>query len=85
MNKNHEPLLDKLVSIQNWLRPALTPVLYNRDYRRLVDDLEKLDQALKASGLEAKAIEFALENLPEGASQKQRSRRVPSLPSMSCA
>ena len=64
MNKNHEPLLDNLVSIQNWLRPELTPVLENRDHKRLVDDLKELDQSLKASGLEAKAIKCALENLP---------------------
>ena len=76
MNKNNEPSLDNLVFIQNWLRPALTPVLENRDHRRLVDDLEKLDQSLKASGLEAKAIECALENLPEGLSPKQRNRRA---------
>ncbi len=76
MIKNTEPLLDNLVSIQNWLRPALTPVLHNRDHRRLVDELETLDQALKVSGLEDKAIKFALENLPEGASPKQRNRRA---------
>ena len=76
MNKNHEPPLDNLVFIQNWLRPALTPVLHNRDHKRLVDELEKLDQALKNSGLETKAIEFALESLPEGASARQLNRRA---------
>lgn len=76
MNKNSEPLLSNTVSIQNWLRPALTPVLHNRDYRRLVDDLEKIDQALKSSGLETKAIEYALDSMPEGASAKQLKRRA---------
>lgn len=76
MKKNSEPLLDNPVFIQNWLRPALTPVLHNRDHKRLVGDLERIDQALKASELEAKAIEFALENLPEGVSPKQRNRRA---------
>ena len=76
MTKNSEPIPDNNVFIQSWLRPALTPVLNNRDHQRLVDDLEKLDQDLKASGLEAKAIEFALEKLPEGASTKQRNRRA---------
>ena len=76
MNKNHEPPLDNLVFIQNWLRPVLTPVLRNRDHKRLVDELEKLDQALKSSRLETKAIEFALESLPEGASVKQLNRRA---------
>ena len=76
MNKNYESPLDNLVFIQNWLRPALTPVLHNRDHKRLVADLETLDQNLKASELETKAIEFALESLPEGASAKQRNRRA---------
>ena len=76
MNKNNEPPLDNLVFIQNWLRPALTPVLKNRDHRRLVDDLEKLDQSLKTCALEAKAIKFAIESLPQGASAKQRNRRA---------
>ena len=76
MIKNTEPPLNDLVSIQSWLRPALTPVLHNRDHKRLVDDLEKLDQALKTSGLETKAIEFALESLPEDASLRQRNQRA---------
>lgn len=76
MTKNSEPILDNLVFIQSWLRPALTPVLHNRDHQRLVDDLEKLDQDLKASGLETKAIKFALENLEKGVSPKQRNRRA---------
>lgn len=50
--------------------------MHNRDHRRMVDDLKKLDQSLKTSGLETKAIEFALDNLPEGASAKQRNRRA---------
>ena len=76
MSKNNEPLLNHLVSIQSWLRPALTPVLENRDHKRLVDDLETIDRSLKASALEAKAITVALENLPQGVSQKQRNRRA---------
>ena len=76
MKKINEPLSDNLVSIQSWLRPALTPVLHNRDHRRLVDELERIDQALKASGLETKAIEYALESMPEGASVKQLNRRA---------
>ena len=76
MYQNNEPLLDNLVSIQSWLRPALTPVLHNRDHQRLVDDLEKLDQDLKTSGLEAKVIEFALEGLEENMPLWQRNRRA---------
>ena len=76
MNKNNESPLDNVVSIQSWLRPALTPVLHNRDHQRLVDDLEKLDQDLKASGLEAKAIEFVLAGLEETMPLWQRNRRA---------
>lgn len=76
MSKNNEPLSSNLIFIQNWLRPALTPVLHNKDHRRLVDDLEKLNQSLEASGLEAKAIKCALESLPEGVSAMQRNRRA---------
>ncbi len=76
MNKNLEPILENTVSIQNWIRPALTPVLKNRDHRRLVDDLETLDQALKVSGLEDRAIKYALDSMPEGASAKQLNRRA---------
>ena len=76
MNKNQKPISENTVFIQNWLRPVLTPVLHNRDYRRLVDELEKLDQALKVSGLEEQAIEYVLDSMPEGTSAKQRNRRA---------
>ena len=76
MNKNIEPLSENTVSIQSWLRPALTPVLRNRDHQRLLEDLAKLDRDLKASGLENKAIEFALESLPDNTPAWQLNRRA---------
>ncbi len=42
----------------------------------MVDDLKKLDHDLNACALEAKAIEFVLDNLPEDASAKQRNWRA---------
>ena len=63
MTKNIEPLSNETLLIQSWLRPALTLVLGNRDHQRLVDDLEQLDNNLKASGLEAKAMSLALDEL----------------------
>ena len=69
MSKNTE-------SIQSWLRPALTPVLHNRNHQRLVDDLEKLDRDLKASGLENKAMELTLESLPDNTPAWQCNRRA---------
>lgn len=65
VKKNPELILENTVFIQNWLRPALTPVLHNRGCCALVDELEKLDQALKVSGLGEKAIEYALDSMPE--------------------
>lgn len=37
----------------------------NRDYERLVDDLNWLDQSLRGTGMEDLAMEFALEGVPE--------------------
>ena len=76
MTKNTEPLSNETLSIQSWLRPALTPVLGNRDHQRLVDDLERLDNNLKASGLEAQAMSFALDDLEEGSSFMQKNKRA---------
>jgi hypothetical protein len=76
VTKNIEPLSNETLFIQSWLRPALTPVLGNRDHQRLVDDLEQLDNNLKASGLEAKAMSLALDDLEEGVSFKQKNKRA---------
>ena len=75
MHENPEPILNNLVFIQNWLRPALTPVLKNRDHKRLVEELTLLDQTIKATGLETKAITFALKGW-EDAPSWQRNRRA---------
>ena len=76
MNKNTRSTLSNTVFIQSWLSPSLTPVLHNRDHQRLVDDLEKLDHDLKASGLKNKAIQFALESVPDNTPVWQRNRYV---------
>ena len=76
MKNNNEPLSSETVSIQSLLRPALTPVLRNRDHVRIVEDLQLLDQNLKLSGLESKAIELALSELGDKASAAQRSTRA---------
>ena len=52
MNKNNETYSTDTVTFQSLLRPALTPVLRNRDYDRLVADLRQLDDNLTQSGLE---------------------------------
>jgi len=75
MTNKNETLSHITVSIQSLLRPALTPVLRNRDYHRLVEDLTKLDQDLRASGLEALAMSMALEGMDGEASFWQQSKR----------
>ena len=50
------------VSIQSELRPALTPVLRNRDYDRMAEDLKKLDTDLRQSGIEFLAMRLACED-----------------------
>jgi len=61
VNNQNESLSPLNISIQNWLRPDLTPVLRNRDHQRLAEDIEKLDSDLCTSGLEAMAMSFAIE------------------------
>jgi len=53
------------IPLQSWLRPALTPVLHNRDYERLLTDLKWLDETLRQTGMEELAVEFALEGVAE--------------------
>ena len=76
MNKNNEIYSTDTVTFQSLLRPALTPVLRNRDYDRLVADLRQLDDNLTQSGLEDLAIHFGLSQLPPGASVAVRRRKA---------
>ena len=66
MKKNNNAVSPAIIAIQNWLRPALTPVLNNRDHARFMSDLSQLDSNLRKSGMERLAVEFALEGLPAG-------------------
>jgi len=75
VNKQNETFSPLNVSMQSWLRPALTPVLRNRDHRRLLEDIEKLDSDLRTSGLESMAMSFASESLGPGASLSQRNKQ----------
>jgi len=76
VNKNNEVFCAQTLAVQSFLRPALTPVLRNRDYERLVSDLEQLDRHLIDSGLERLAVSFGLSQLPQGACATQRSRKA---------
>ena len=76
MNKQNEVLSHETLSIQPKLRRDLTPVLRNRDHRRLVEDLKKLDEDLRSSGVESLAMRLACETSPDsGASFARLSRR----------
>lgn len=76
VTKNNELFSDQTIRFQSLLRPALTPVLRNRDYERLVADLQQLDRNLIDGGMERLAGAFALSQLPEDASAAQRSKKV---------
>ncbi len=76
MNELIEPNSADTVTFQSFLRPALTPVLRNRDYDRLVEDLRQLDDNLTQGGLEEMAIRFGLSQLPPGASGAVRNRKA---------
>ena len=47
------------------MRGSITPVLRNRDHRRLVEDLKKLDEDLRSSGVESLAMRLACETSPD--------------------
>ena len=76
MNESIEPNSSETVTFQSLLRPALTPVLQNRDYERLVEDLRQLNDNLTQGGLEDLAIRFGLSKLPPGASEAQRHKQA---------
>lgn len=76
MNKNNETYSADTVPLQSFLRPALTPVLQNRDYDRLVEDFRQLDDNLTQGGLEKLAIRLALSQLPPDASEAKRHKQA---------
>ncbi len=55
MNELLETYSADTVAFQSLLRPALTPVLQNRDYGRLVEDLRQIDDNLTRGGVEKMA------------------------------
>ena len=76
MNKQNEVLSHETLSIQPELSRDLTPVLRNRDHHRLVEDLKKLDEDLRSSGVESLAMRLACETSPDsGASFARLNRR----------
>jgi IS5 family transposase len=72
MNKQRR--VGETIAIQSWLRPALTPVMANKDFVAFRDQLEQVKGLLKSSLLEDMAMDCAVEG-QEGASARQLSRR----------
>ena len=60
------------VTLQSWLRPALTAVRANLDYERYRAELEQISAALGRGLIEAKVIAYAIEALPEDSSVATR-------------
>ena len=67
--------VEETLSIQSWLRPALTEVRANKDYEMFRDQIMAVDALLGKAHLEAMAIDFAMEGM-KGASTAQRCTRA---------
>lgn len=61
VTKNNDPS-EQNIAIQSWLRPALTPVVRNVDYKRFTETLDTVSALLRESCLEAQAVDIALDN-----------------------
>ncbi|MFA5263488.1 MAG: hypothetical protein WC378_06650, partial [Opitutaceae bacterium] len=62
------------LSLQSWLRPDLTHVYANKDYREFRERLDNVDKVLKTGHLESMAMDFALEGYEQASAKQQRSR-----------
>ena len=72
MNKQRR--VGETIAIQSWLRPALTPVMANKDFAIFREQLNKVGGLLEGSLLEEMAMDFAVDG-QEGASAQRLSRR----------
>jgi len=63
------------IAIQSWLRPALTYVGANKDYALFREQLEGVDVLLRASHLEAMALDFAVAGYEQASKRQQRARQ----------
>lgn len=67
--------VEDTLSVQSWLRPALTEVKANKDYEMFRDQIMAVDEVLGKAHVEALAIDLAMEGLGE-ASTAQKCRRA---------
>jgi hypothetical protein len=66
--------VEETLSIQSWLRPALTEVRANKDYEMFRGQIMAVDGVLGKAHLEAMAIDFALGGLEEASAAQRRAR-----------
>lgn len=66
--------MEKIIEIQEQLRPALPRVIGCKDYREQEELLKRVDQILKRSGVEAKFVRLSLEKF-QNRSKKQASQK----------
>lgn len=71
--KKERPI-GEIISIQSWLRPALTAVGANKDYALFRDQLDGVEALMRGSHLESMAMDFA-EIGWEGASVREKRAR----------
>ncbi len=74
MNNKKDTPFPEQVAIQSWLSPALTPVPANIDHARFKGILDDMWHVLRTGGLEAQAIDLALEAF-ENTAPAARARR----------
>jgi len=73
MNKQRR--VGETIAIQSWLRPALTPVMANKDFAIFREQLNKVGGLLEGSLLEEMAMDFGVIGF-EAESARCQSRRM---------
>ena len=81
-NGRHKPIamnkqrrVGETIAIQSWLRPALTPVIANKDFALFREQLDKVSGLLEGSLLEDMAMDFGVIGF-EAESARCQSRRM---------
>lgn len=62
------------ITIQSWLRPALTPVGANKDYAHFREQLDGVEALLRGSHLESMAMDFGVEGFEQASVRERRAR-----------
>lgn len=65
----------RTISLQSWLRPALTHVEANKDYAAFREQIEAVEALLRRSHLESMALDFAVEGFESASVRRLTARR----------